>query len=564
MTGNPDVAPEHAEQPDVDTLFTTIIAKHKENLEKWALAQTKNAEKARELLHEIYIKIFLLTSKEYAKSNDIKSIDNYFWSIAWNTLKRINKKDNSDKIDSIDSPYFEYFKQNLPYIEPTFNDEAPEIDKTAQHARLRQFILRLDYLEREITIMYYWDKMTTKEIADKLMLTGHAVNNSLARIRIKLQSMLRFDSTNIKDVARPKMLYVSRFRGFLQDNDVHNINNDAIKQNICLACFITPKSIEELLDLLNVSRPYLEPELQWLIDKGYLAKVKDEYHTLFFIFTADVYKEVFRAFTRNKAKSVDILVGKLVYRRQEIKSIGFQGADRPIKQLLWFLVPELIRYIINEQYSVKSENNIPIGYEYLPDQDAQRQIFGEKNSHMAPWDKIGYFTHEDDIMGIGLLQRRFTDNTELPYNIMENGSKYHDIFVRIFTGKSSTDELWSSDREALENMIRWGFLVYDNSGNIVPQFWVFTESQRKALYGIFLEIASELQGGLAGFNKIMKICDTYIDKKDKVVSEALLFITCNVYISTAMRFAFFDGLLYKPSDEREYAWLSMMVTVKGG
>jgi len=558
MTGNPNIAPEHTEQSEVDTLFTTIIAKHKDNLEKWAMAQTKNAEKARELLQEIYIKIFLLTSKEYTKNNDIKSIDNYFWSIAWNTLKRINKKDSNDNIDSIDSPYFEYFKQNLPYIEPTFSDDDPVIDKTAQHTRLRQFILRLDYLEREITIMYYWDKMTSKEIADKLMLTGHTVNNSLVRIRSKLQSMLRFDSTNIKDVARPKMLYISRFRGFLQDSDAHNINNDAIKQNICLACFITPKSIEELLDLLNVSRPYLEPELQWLIDKGYLAKVKNEYHTQFFIFTADVYKEVFRACAKSKAKSIDILVGKLVYRRQKIKSIGFQGADRSIKQLLWFLVPELIRYIITRQYKVKSENNMPIGYEYLSDIDAQRLLLDEKYSHMTPWDKIGYYTHEDDIIGLGLLQRRFTDNSELPYNIIESGGKYHDIFVRIFTKKSSYNDLWSSDREALENMIRWGFLVYDDAGNIVPQFCVFTEQQRKALYDIFQDICSELQGGLAGFNKIMKICDSYVDKK---MSE-LLFIASNVYISTAMRFAFFDGLLYKPSDEREFAWLSMMVTVK--
>jgi len=545
-------------------LFTAIIEKHKKALEKWALEQTHSREKADELIQEIYIKIFLFTSKERTKSSDIKRIDDYIWAIAWNTLKKINKKGTSDKIVSLDSEYYEYFKRNIPYIDPYLDEDNPIVDHTEEYAKLRRFILRLDMLEREITIMYYWDKMTLGEIAENLMISTYTVENYLVKIRHKLKLLFADDSVNFIKTIRPRKLFISYYKGFLLDNDSSIINNDVIKQNICLACFEMPRSIEDILDILNVSRPYLEQELQWLISKGLIYKNKRCYKTQFFIFTANVYQEIFQSIVKSKPNIVNLIIGKLIYRKQKIKSIGFQGANEPINKLLWFLIPNLIKYIINRQYQNSTDLNedrksdMPIGFEYLFDKEDFREILGEKYANMAPWNKIGYLEIDDGAMNINLIQQIYTNDNELPYNIMESGGKYHNLFELLFTKRTSTGELERSDREALDNMVRWGMIEYIDDDNIVPKFFVFTESQHKALQAIFKEISKEMKDSLPAFNKVMRICDSYTSTRKN-----LLFIASSAYISTVMRVAFFEGTLYKPINEREANILSFIVTLKG-
>jgi len=542
-------------------LFTSILEKHKDDLEKWAYAQTKDEERAKDLLQEVYIKIYLFTSKEYAKSNDIKNIDNYIWSIAWNTLSEIHRKSNKQRKASKDSQYIDYFQHNLPYIDPLFDEDNPLHDKTAEYAKLRQFILRLDFLEREITIMHYWDRMTAKEIATKLKMSLFTVKSCIVHVRRRLKTLLSSENTSFADIARPRKLFVSCFGDLQQEKYTDSINDDILKQNICLACFGTPKSINELLDIICLAKPYLEPELQWLINKGFLAKQHGRYRTQFFIFTTEVYKEIASAFEKSHSTFFEALVHKLLTKQEKIKSIGFYGANWSFDKLLWFLIPNLVKYIINAQgeHHVDTAHSLPIGYERLSDNDDIKLLYGEKYADLAPWNKIGYQEFDDDILTFGLIQHGISYKNELSHIIVESGSRYNDLFVRLFTKKTTISELGKSDREALDNMVRWGLWAIHDERYIVPQFCVFTESQHCALNDIFNEIASELQDELVSFHKIKKICDSYLDTS---MRGNVFFIISNLYVSTAVRFAVYNGSLYKPSNERECAYLSLMVSLK--
>jgi len=555
-------------QAEPKDLFASIIERHKDSLENWALAETKDEEQAKELIQEIYIKIFLFTSKEFASHNDIKSIDNYIWTIAWNTLKNMNKKDKHSNTVSIDTPYFDYFKHNIPYIDPYLDEDNPVIDNTAEYARLRQFILRLDIMEREITIMYYWDKLTASQIATKLKISQYTVKNCIIRIRRKLKTLLSSEQVNMSQIARPRKIFVSCYGNLNQEKKTDSINDDIIKQNICLACFQAPKTIDELLDTLNLSRPYVEPELQWLINKGFLAKYKKEYQSQFFIFTAEIYNEIFTVFEKSKSQFFGQLVSELADRQQKIRSCGFYGADWPFNKLLWFLIPNLVKYVVKTQYkrnytlSDKKIDFLPIGYECLTNTEEIKELYGEKYVELAPWNKIGYQEFDDDILTFGLIQHGISYQNELSHIIVESGSRYNDLFVRLFTKKASIKGLGKSDREALENMIRWGLWAYSDESHIVPKFCVFTEGQHQALNDIFAEIALELQDELVAFHKIKRICDSYVDRKNEELRKNLFFIITNLYISTAIRFTFYNGQLYKPGNERECAYLSLMVTLK--
>jgi len=551
-----------------NSFFSSLIEKHKESLSKWALEQTKSDEKAKELIQEIYIKIFFFITKEHAKSSDIKSIDDYIWSIAWNTLKKITKKSNIKKEVSLDSPNFEYFKRNMPYIDPFFDDDNPVTDKSEEYAKLRHFILRLDLLEREISIMFYWDKMTMEEIASKLKISYYTVNNCVVRIKRMLKTLLSNDDVIFRNIARPKKLYVSCFGDLKQENVVESINDDIVKQNICLACFGRSKSITELLDLLGQPRPYLEPELQWLVNKGFIIKKKNNYQTQFFIFTSEVYKDIFYVFEKSESLFFELLVNKLVSKRSRIKSIGFYGSNWSFKKLLWSLIPNLIKYIFVsniKEYIKIGDDGIdfqPVGYECLSNKDDIKQLYGEKYIDLAPWNKIGYQEFDDDILTFGVIQHGISYKNELSHTIVESGSRYNDLFVRLFSKKTTIKELGRVDREALDNMIRWGLWAYHDNEYIIPQFCVFTEDQHKALDTIFEEISLDLLCELVAFDKIKKIVSSYVDIKNEQLRNSLTYIISNLYTSTALRLAFYSNKLYKPINERECAYLSLMVTLK--
>jgi predicted transcriptional regulator len=67
--------------------------------------------------------------------------------------------------------------------------------------------------------------------------------------------------------------------------DTAKLSSDTLKQNICLACYDSPQTIDELTDKLDFPKTFMEENLNWLIEKEFLAEDKGKYHVLFPIIT---------------------------------------------------------------------------------------------------------------------------------------------------------------------------------------------------------------------------------------------------------------------------------------
>lgn len=152
--------------------FTMLIEEHKVSIYKTALAIMKNEDDAcdamQEALLSIYENLQSLKNNNYFKTWAIRIVINKCYHI-------INKnKLNSEKIEKVKSEYS---------VNEIYEDNT---DKTEMEIALS----KLDDDIRLVIVMYYYDELGTKDIANILNIPKGTVQSRLQRGREKLYHIL--------------------------------------------------------------------------------------------------------------------------------------------------------------------------------------------------------------------------------------------------------------------------------------------------------------------------------------------------------------------------------------
>lgn len=304
-------------------LSDEIVQKYAKKIFGFAYSKTRNTLQAEDLAQDILCSL----TDSLRRQESIADLDGFVYTVScytWSKFLRGNKKHwNNLDVDVL----FD--------LKSEHNVEADALNMLMIE-RLKNEIAYLTELHRKITLLFYYENKTGGEIAELLNISHSTVRWHLSEIKKKLKAGIEMDE-NLS--YQPKRLMCGH-DGWVRDTNMHGIGCNPLVDNICIACYGKPLTIEELSRTLHVAAAYIEPLVKDLLYMDYLCvKDKNRYQTNFCIRT----ENFMLAQTKYKLHNIKTYAEKIigVYRayQDEIKSIGFVGSDLETDFLLWAFIP---------------------------------------------------------------------------------------------------------------------------------------------------------------------------------------------------------------------------------
>lgn len=237
----------------------------------FTLKRCKSIHDAEDLSQEIASKAFRsLLAKE-----DVADMGKFIWTVAHNMLSNYYR----DNVKSMVGVSFDEVGELI--ADPYFEIETD--DNTESVRRLRTEIAYLSKLQRRIVIAYYFENRKQADIAKELDIPLGTVKWHLFEAKKELKrgmdtmrkaSELRFN---------PIKFHSYGINGSVGTKSSDEFFRSALPQNICYCVRDTAKTAGEIADDLGVSPVYVENEVEFLEEYGFLLAQKDKYIVNFII-----------------------------------------------------------------------------------------------------------------------------------------------------------------------------------------------------------------------------------------------------------------------------------------
>lgn len=240
-----------------------IVSDYTNLIYGFALKRTATLEDAEDLTQDIILKLYqVLLVKE-----DIENLENYIWRAAHNVLANYYRGKSRCGIGiSIDeiSEVIENDKENI--------EELYEKNETI--AKLKGRIAYLSKLQRQIVIMYYYEGKNQKEMAELLEIPSGTVKWHLFEAKKELKKGME----NMRDLSdlkfNPIKFSLMGVNGSIgAKGSTSDFFRSSLSQNIAYAVYREAKTINEISDLLSVSPTYIQGEVEYLEEYGFLLKL---------------------------------------------------------------------------------------------------------------------------------------------------------------------------------------------------------------------------------------------------------------------------------------------------
>ena len=236
----------------------------------FALKRCKNVQDAEDLSQNIILKAY----RTLISRDDIGQPDKFIWTIAHNALSNYYRGASRQMIGVA--------AEGVEYLLTDPDSFTDEFDYQ-QIGRLQKEIAYLSKLQRGIVIAYYFENKKQSEIAAELGIPLGTVKWHLFEAKKELKrgmdimrqtselkfNPVKFDSYEINGSAGTKS-FDEFFRSSLSQNICYCVRNDA-------------KSVNEIAEALGVSPVYVESEVDFLEEYGFLKTQKNKYIANFII-----------------------------------------------------------------------------------------------------------------------------------------------------------------------------------------------------------------------------------------------------------------------------------------
>lgn len=161
---------------------------------------------------------------------------------------------------------------------PSSDDVSEMIVNQDAIRRLQNEVAYLSKLQRKIVILYYYEHKSIREISDFLDIPPGTIKWHLFEARLELkkgmdcmnyQSELKFNPVKFS------LMGLSGSVGTM--GGTANFFRSTLTQNIAYSVYREAKTIAEIADCLGVSPVYVETEVEFLADYGFLTKKDGRY-----------------------------------------------------------------------------------------------------------------------------------------------------------------------------------------------------------------------------------------------------------------------------------------------
>jgi RNA polymerase sigma factor (sigma-70 family) len=513
-------------------LFEQMTKDYLSQILGWAVKKTGNRDVGEELTQEVFSQFFSAVSK----ADCVEKPENLLWKVAhycWcNHLRK--SKQQAAAVDLNES-----IRDDVDFVDDLIHDEM----KSIQISSMRREISNLSRLQREAIILHYLDGLSVAETARRLNTTESAVTWHLFDARKKVKKEIENMDAKTNYLYRPGRLSIGVSGDGGPNPDTKWVSGSLIRQNLCLLCYCEAKTLDDLVALTSIPKPYLEFDLDWLVAREFMTLEGKKYSTAFPIISQNHMREIDTLYRDTKDVLIDRVIDYLWEHEKEIRGIGFYGADFPTERLMWAIITMFISFVSRNSpllTKLKRMDDRPIrpdGGKYII-MAADKSTVDELYPSEILWGGYSGIWSDSCIPG---------SNTDIYYWLGVNtfaNPKYHPEITRADAAArtllhwiySSATEPWFNDdklephgKEALAEAIADG-LIEKKDDRYAPKFVVFTTEQleklREDIYRPLLESVEPVFNDLgkkissmhkADFPKIIKhYADyhTYIDLWD--------------------------------------------------
>ena len=326
-----------------DRLMNEFAENYMEKLFYFCLKKTGSHIEAEDLTQDIALQIITALNKGTIPT----SFSAWVWQIARNRYALWAKKKHS-RNDMVTGDHIEDYE-----IEDESENILEELVHKEQLALLRRELafIKSDY--RNIVVAYYIENKSVREIASSLSLSESAVKSKLFRARQILKEGMDMAREFGKRSYKPENVTFAA-SGPQPSGLPWTVVNRKIPNNILLQASNNPSTIEELSIELGIALPYMEEEVNILHRATLLEKQGDKYITNFFILDKDCRIETYHALRKTARERSRLIREFMDDRMTDIRALGIAGDHIDDNTIRWWLIPDLIDYLIEN--SVKEQS----------------------------------------------------------------------------------------------------------------------------------------------------------------------------------------------------------------
>jgi RNA polymerase sigma factor (sigma-70 family) len=290
-------------------------------------SRVSDATQAEDLSQQIITE--LLASADTLK--DENAFYGWMWAVARNTYSkyiRAGKKENTVSIE------------NKNYISDSKADVENTLILKEDINVLRREMSFLVRQYREAVVKYYIEEKSCSQISEELDLTVETVKNLLFKARRILKEGVNMVREYGEKSYNPDILRLDKwvldalpaYSGFTEAYEKKRLPG-----NILLSTYYSPMTVEELSVELGVSAPYIEDELNIMLEYKIIKLLpKARYQANIFIYTDSCDKEITAKTTslyKQYSNKLKELTDKMI---PAFKETMFKNSDAMQNNLRWF------------------------------------------------------------------------------------------------------------------------------------------------------------------------------------------------------------------------------------
>lgn len=353
--------------------------------------------------------------------------------------------------------------------------------------KIRQCIVRLSKIYRDVLVMHFIHGKSVKQIADELQIGENTVKSRLnsARQNVK-QRMEKLEMEKLeKQSYEPEKLDLWVF-GEVDEKNPFDVSDDKhlIHQNIMLLAYEKPVTISELSDALGISAAFIEPIIKELVEDDFMKKTGDRFYSDFVIYTSSEIQKIAdndKAVARKYYKEIWTDMENCF---EEIKAqVFFKEFSERQKEILLHYAAIYILHETERRVKVKKTANLDV----------------MNLHHKSGWTGYAYGKKRSENVKI--------DWTEDGYSLF---------------GLNGCHGVWTENYKNLKSLMFLGYEV--NSGQTFGKFWPISDlDMLKIFYALYTKEESDIPVISQKFfdsDVIDKLCEANILTKTPVIKTA--------------------------------------------
>lgn len=460
-----------------DKLIHEFVEKYMEKLFYFCLRKTESRAEAEDLTQDIALNIITALEKGTVPT----AFSAWVWRIAHNRYSAWadDKHRRAASVTGSDVYDCEIIDDNPGTLDEMIHNE--------QMALLRRELAFIKSIYRDIVVAYYIDDRSIRDIAASMSLSESAVEQRLFRARKILKEGM--------DMAREfgKMSYKPENLEF-QINGLPGSNGEplcylskALDKNILLAAYRTPSTAEELAMEIGVALPYMEEELDVLVNSTLLIKRNNRYETNFYIFSASAQEKIYSRYREIAPLLTEKLIEICNIKNNWLdkNSPDWRFGNQPKEDMRW---ADIMSTLDDINRRAVSEANKSIKCDCTANVGSWGHTIRPNNGE---WDVIGFEDCKDTPDGISLHgcvsspdDRNLKEILFRHYTFLILGQQYYNQTLSYREGenllKIAEGKAEETEKSVVDSLIKKGFLLHSDDKPI-PAFCVIRKEKADSL-----------------------------------------------------------------------------------